>query len=151
MKAISITQQKTQRDFMKERRQHGMGYVGRKYNQGGDTYEKEVKPARKMLERCFCHSYHTQCHVISEEERQLVFQEIWSMNDEGRRRYIWTQIDRIRSEREFSRKKQLLFYHLAIGGGRMRVCKKMFLSTTGIRQWWILNTIRQGVEHQEVE
>ncbi|RUS81535.1 hypothetical protein EGW08_010705 [Elysia chlorotica] len=38
--------------ILKERRRIGLEYVGRKYNSEGNSYVKEVKPARKILDRC---------------------------------------------------------------------------------------------------
>ncbi|KAK3762454.1 hypothetical protein RRG08_009842 [Elysia crispata] len=138
--------------IMKQRRQHGMEYIGRRYNRNGNSFEKQLKPARKMLGRCSCkRSY--QCHTISDDERKLIFADIWSMDDEEKRQYVRMQIDSVepfqrRSMAEFSRRKQSLRYHLPVDGKRMRVCREMFLATTGLGSWWVLNAVTAGADDQ---
>ena len=136
-----------QRNIMKQRRQYGMSYIGRKINRYGTTFrcEKQLIPARKILNRCSCKRSYS-CHTITDETRKKVFEKIWSMDDDKKRQYVRTQVDSIepldrRSKAKTSRRKRSLIYHLTVGGERKRVCQEMFLATTGLRKGWVHKTV----------
>ncbi|GFR87176.1 hypothetical protein ElyMa_006069700 [Elysia marginata] len=44
------------------------------------------------------------------------------------------------------KRNNTLVFTLKGAGGRMRVCKEIFLKTTGLTKWWVLNTFKEKEE-----
>ena len=48
------------------------------------------------------------------------------------------------------KRNNTLVFTLKGAGERKRVCKEMFLSTTGVKKWWVLNTVTGEEKRKEV-
>ena len=131
-----------------EGRQKGQPYIGH-VKESGEVQNK-VKAGRKIKESCNCALTDTrQCASFREDDRKSIFKKVWqdSTTWESRQTYISTLIDRRtvsrrRSAGGMSRRNYSLCYYLKKDGVRKPVCKKMFLSTTGIGERSALNWIK---------
>lgn len=111
------------------------------------------KPARSMKPPCttaFCKKLKLRsCDNINEQQRQYLFENFWkNMNWEQRRSFITSHVNKvpknITKNPESSKKTDSRIYVLTIDNARHQVCKKMFLVTLGIKDWffryWLTKT-----------
>ncbi|CAB3224987.1 unnamed protein product [Arctia plantaginis] len=104
------------------------------------------KPARSMEPPCtsaFCKkSKLRSCDNINEQQRQYLFENFWkNMNWEQRRSFITSHVNKvpkkITKNPESSKRINSRTYVLTIDNVRHQVCKKMFLATLGIKDWFV--------------
>ena len=143
-------EEKWQTHVKKANRQKGLEYVGRKYKEDG-TYDKVLKPARKIGTRCSCKRATKEkvCVAVSEEDRNEVFTYVWSLSDEEKRVFVKSMVDCVKpveKKQGNSRRSLTMKYFLKVGGVKERVCKTFFLATTGLTNWFVHNVATGGGE-----
>ncbi|XP_005109172.1 uncharacterized protein LOC101857281 [Aplysia californica] len=127
----------------KRLREHGEAYEGRSKNKMTGKSEPKYVAEKKMGCRCSCASDHRsyKCASFSEEERQEIFQLVWSMTEADRKIWVFEMVNALsikqRTVFHDSRRSNTLAYNFKRNGERLRVCKTFFLRTTGLRQWWV--------------
>ncbi|CAH2218324.1 jg12267 [Pararge aegeria aegeria] len=143
---------KYKRNINKELRMKGENYLGyrrdrkAKINETFKVKQDIFKPARSMKPPCtsaFCKkSKLRSCDNINEEQRKHLFENFWqNMNWEQRRSFITSHVNKIPKKitknPESSKRTDSRTYVLTIDNVRHQVCKKMFLATLGIKDWFI--------------
>ncbi|KAJ8720578.1 hypothetical protein PYW08_006043 [Mythimna loreyi] len=143
---------KYKRNINKELRMKGENYLGyrrdrkAKINETFKVKQDVFKPARSMKPPCtsaFCKkSKLRSCDNINEEQRKHLFENFWqNMNWEQRRSFITSHVNKIPKKitknPESSKRTDSRTYVLTIDNVRHQVCKKMFLATLGIKDWFI--------------
>ncbi|CAH0720712.1 unnamed protein product, partial [Brenthis ino] len=143
---------KYKRNVNKELRMRGENYLGYRRDRKAKTNEtfkvkQDVfKPARSMKPPCasaFCKkSKLRSCDNINEQQRQYLFENFWkNMNWEQRRSFITSHVNKvpkkITKNPESSKRIDSRTYVLTIDNVRHRVCKRMFLATLGIKDWFV--------------
>lgn len=143
---------KYKRNINKELRMKGENYLGyrrdrkAKINETFKVKQDVFKPARSMKPPCtsaFCKkSKLRSCDNINEEQRKHLFENFWqNMNWEQRRSFITSHVNKIPKKMtknpESSKRTDSRTYVLTIDNVRHQVCKKMFLATLGIKDWFI--------------
>ena len=127
------------KNINKNKRAKGEAYIGRRYEKDSSKYSLAEKPAKLLGERCSCKTAGVKCREVTDETRQNIHQEVWAMSWPQRNVLIKSLVHRVpigrhRVENSESSRSNTLKYHLNVGTGLVPVCKKMFLSTTGITQ-----------------
>ncbi|XP_031338517.1 uncharacterized protein LOC116167318 [Photinus pyralis] len=131
-----------QRFQNKRLRMLGQCYNGLQKDPSEGNYKLTNIAARKMGPTCssrvcknskvfFCPSFH-------ENDRKLLFDSFWkTLTWDMKRTYLSSLVDYVPSKRmkENSRRKGTLIYYLKKGTQKLRVCKKMFLSTLNVNEW----------------
>lgn len=117
----------------KQKRLKGMLY---KAKSGNEITAKAMGPPCNSK---FCQRVTTRdCQSITEEQRQWIFQKVWSMeNWEERRIYVTTLVTKVaikqRKVAEGSRRNSSFCYQLKLqDGASHKVCKALFCSTLGL-------------------
>lgn len=117
----------------KEKRLKGMPYKGKC---GNEVTAKAMGPPCNSK---FCQRANTRdCQSITEEQRQWIFQKVWSMDTwEERRSYVTTLVTKVaikqRKVAEGSRRNSSFSYQLKLQDGTShKVCKAFFPSTLGL-------------------
>lgn len=143
---------KYKRNVNKELRMKGENYLGYRRDRKAKTNEtfkvkQDVfKPARSMKPPCnstFCKkSKLRSCNNINEQQRQYLFESFWkNMNWEQRRSFITSHVNKvpkkITKNPESSKRTDSRTYVFTIDNVRHQVCKKMFLATFGIKDWFV--------------
>lgn len=90
------------------------------------------------------------CEVFSEDERQRIFEEFWSLSWGEKEVYVRSPVNVIisvttpktRKGKTPSRRSGTLYYSLKSNGLSKPVCKKFFLSTLGIKEWMAHNWVK---------
>lgn len=136
-------------NVQKKRRMQGKSYVGK--SQNGGEVAKEPRNMGPGCESAACRKSSKRfCNVITEKDRQDIFQFFWQRMDwDERKIYVAglvdsTPVERRRSAAENSRRSTTLSYHLKVGGERKMVCKTMFLATLGIGEWSVQHWVQVG-------
>ena len=137
-----------------ELRMKGKQYTGTRRLEGES--DKILKPARKLKERCVCKLTESrQCAIFTDEDRNGIFENIWQQPSwDCRKTLVSALIDkkpicRRRSNGDQSRRNYSLFYFLKKNGEKKPVCKKMFLSTTGLGEWSVHNWVSHADTYQD--
>nr|XP_020496085.1 uncharacterized protein LOC109988839 [Labrus bergylta] len=141
---------KWKQNKQKQLRMEGKMYASKRKKDG----EIVTKQPRTVGPRCtssVCKkAFNRLCDEIDEDVRKKLFDEFWhGMNWPQRKLYVSGQVDcdpveRSRAVGPRSRRSVSLRYHLLVDGKRKQVCKNMFLSTLGIREWSVLNWAQKG-------
>lgn len=147
----------------KKEREQGVKYKGKKKRGSEWDYSVE-KPARFISAPCSCKlgqkTTKLKCQTLSEEMRQRLYNKFWSkMSWKEKKMYVkgLVQVEGVKrrrgrqegpSRRDFSMK-----YFLKNGVQLVRVCKKMFAGTLGLKERGIVNWVREDYlqEPQERE
>lgn len=139
------------RNLNKELRMKGEGYLGYRRDRKAKKTEKfkvkhdVFKPARSMKPACtssFCKKSKLRaCDIINEEQRQHLFTTFWkTMNWEQRRSFICSHVmvvEKKITKNPESKRTESRSYIFTIENKRYQVCKKMFLDTLGIKDWFV--------------
>nr|CAH7713531.1 unnamed protein product [Callosobruchus chinensis]CAH7717261.1 unnamed protein product [Callosobruchus chinensis] len=123
---------------------HGQAYKGLKKDENGKyALTKNVAP-RNLGPTCTSQkckqSKVFKCKLFTEKERSDMFKKFWEdLNWDMKRTYISSLVDVIPAKRKIqsSRRNDTLVYSLKKGTEKMRVCKRMFLSTLGVGEWTV--------------
>lgn len=128
----------------KQLRMLGEGYKGFKKDSSGQKYELVNIAARKMGPACkstICkNSKVFFCPSFTEHDRKVLFDSFWkTLTWDMKHTYISSLVDYVPSKRmkENSRRKGTLIYFLKRGTQKLRVCKRMFLSTLNVNEWTV--------------
>ena len=143
--------QKTKKEKNKEGRELGQAYTGRYYDKGKKKFVEVMKGERKLGERCQCKASYYTCKSISDSDRQKSFSDVWKMTWGEKQVFVKLSVEakdvkERRAHGEQSRRNKTLYFTLRGTKGLHRVCKQMFLNTTGLNSWWVVKT---ATEEQE--
>ena len=143
--------QKTKKEKNKEGRELGQAYTGRYYDKGKKKFVEVMKGERKLGERCQCKASYYTCKSISDSDRQKFFSDVWKMTWGEKQVFVKLSVEakdvkERRGHGEQSRRNKTLYFTLRGTKGSHRVCKQMFLNTTGLNSWWVVKT---ATEEQE--
>lgn len=136
----------------KRRRETGQVYEGRKYSDSVNQFQTVLKDERKIGERCHCKVKKNVCHTITNEERQQIFNEFWSLTWHEKEVYVRAMVETTDVQRktvENSRRSVSFAYFLKVNGQKKQICKTMFLSTTGLKNTWLHQHILPGSQIRE--
>lgn len=107
------------------------------------SVRNKIVPAKRMKTTKDCQTkcvYNCQ-KLISENERQNIFQRYYTLNEHGKKMFLLATTKRFNVERrrknkvnENSRRKQSFSYYFEIGSQQIQVCKKYYLGTLSISQ-----------------
>lgn len=130
----------------------------KKLREQGQEYQSRSKSnlkvhARSLGKRCTCVVGKLKCNKFTDEERERVFDYVWSLSWEDKRRLVTASIRRDEIARRtvegdsdgqnFKRQNCFTYFLGTSNGQRLRVCKNFFLSTTGLRKScirdWVFN------------
>lgn len=137
----------TRNKRLKEKRQRLLGqeYEGLKRIGGNYRYEKTGK-ARQIGSRCTsarCTATKRFCSQFTETERADIFNTFWTKMTSwnSRRSFVSTLVDvkDSKKQKEKSRRSVTFYYYLKKQSNKFAVCKKMFLSTLGLKEWSVRN------------
>ena len=143
--------QKTKKEKNKEGRELGQAYTGRYYDKGKKKFVEVMKGERKLGERCQCKASYYACKSISDSDRQKIFSDVWKMTWGEKQVFVKLSVEakdvkERRGHGEQSRRNKRLYFTLRWTKGSHRVCKQIFLNTTGLNSWWVVKT---ATEEQE--
>lgn len=115
---------------------------------GAERAEREMGPA--------CNSNHCKktkdCQKIKQEEREAIFNFFWKkMNWDQKKVYVTSLVSGVAPKRrtvgncEAYRRGNTLQYRLKTQDDKiLRVCKKLYLSTLGLKEWTVLSWVKQS-------
>lgn len=147
----------------KKLRMQGKQYLGyRRPNNQTKTFQDVIRGSRKLGVTCispFCKkSRLRKCNEISEIVRQEIFNNFWkNLSWEQRATYICNLVvktlpkNRRDPDVTDPRRMGTLKYSLKVGNNNIPVCKKMFLSTLGLREWQVHNWVthsKHGISNE---
>ncbi|KAK3731892.1 hypothetical protein RRG08_043227 [Elysia crispata] len=129
-----------------QKRSRGQAYMGRKYETDSAKFVIVEKPGKVLGERCHCKTSGVKCSEVTDETRAKIHKEVWCMSWPQREILVKSlvhkcNVGRHRVQQSESGRQNTLKYNLNIGSGLVPVCKKMFLSTTGITQHFIRTNV----------
>uniref|UniRef100_A0A6P7G4L6 Uncharacterized protein LOC114335877 n=1 Tax=Diabrotica virgifera virgifera TaxID=50390 RepID=A0A6P7G4L6_DIAVI len=133
----------------KLKREKGENYLGRKKEHGEWKYDVK-KQGRSLKPRCSCvpsnKNQQLKCSTITDNQREHAFNKFWTWTWAEKKMYIKTLVvfeapkrKRDRKNEDVSRRSKTVKYYLKIGEDKRRVCKKMFLSTLDLKDWFVMN------------
>lgn len=144
----------------KSLREKGKNYIGwqRKNNKGKRGPEREGRKIGPTCESVVCEKSDVrQCQSICENTRQTIFKDFWEkMSWDQKKVYIVSLVRKIEKKRttkeegEQSRRNFTYEYTIRLPNSNIvPVCKKMFLSTFGLKEWTVLSWVSnaQGQHH----
>lgn len=140
------------REITKTKREHGQAYLGYERTDNGKVFGVQ-REERKLGPRCssdFCRkSKLRNCHNIDEGERVANFERFWAdLTWNQKEIYVLSLVDMERPKTnasENSRRSATGKYFLKVGGKRLQVCKKFFLSSFGLNEWQVAHWANAGV------
>lgn len=152
-----VDKKKWSKNENQKRRETGREYYGKRKNNGKWDYSVH-REERNIGKRCNCmasmKNKSIQCRDIEEEERNDIFRKFWSdMSWTERKIYVGllvtkeeTKRHRNRKTEERSRRDFTWFYYLKKSNEKkIRVCKKMFLNTHGLKERTVIDWKREEV------
>ncbi|XP_031335495.1 uncharacterized protein LOC116165313 [Photinus pyralis] len=136
----------------KYKRLRGQPYQGKKEITGKWNYNIN-KPGKFLENPCNCSlskkKSAIQCQKMTEEKRLKIFQKFWNKmtwNERKLQVQALVQCDNVkrrRGELEVSKRKYSMKYFLQVDLERIRVCKRMFGSTLGLKETLILSWLKE--------
>lgn len=110
-------------------------------NKETGKYIQITKERKSLGARCTCKSVKkNKCHKITDVQREDIFNDVWQMTWSEKKVFVRTVIDVMTpvERKSLSETRQYTFFHhLNVSGQRFRVCKQMFLNTTGLKETWV--------------
>lgn len=98
---------------------------------------KRIKTTKDCLNKCF----YTCQKLITENERQNIFDRYYTLSEHGKRLFLLATTKKFNVERhrktktnENSRRKQTFSYYFEVGNQKIQVCKTFYLNTLAISQ-----------------
>lgn len=130
-----------EKEINKKKRAKGEEYMGRKYTSKKE-FTTEKKSAKLLDDRCECKTSYTECNTVSEEDRQKTFEHVWKLEWAEKKHFVSAMTYKKevskKTTQSASRRSDTLVYMLKkVDGQRVRVCKKMFLATTGLTDYFV--------------
>lgn len=134
----------------RELRMRGKKFLG--YSKPKDqkkTFHNVQRQARIIGERCKCKERQkgpqNKCFKLSDDQRQTIFKRMWSnLNWEERKVFVCGSVTLMQLPGIDSRRKNTFKYTLNVNNEIIQVCKKMYISTTGLREWSIQNWVKRS-------
>ena len=97
-----------------------------------------------MRDRCSCCTKVYKRKSITDEERQAVFKDFWSMSWEARKVFVRAMVQPHNNDTD--RKRKRLNYFMKHDDSRVRVCKTMFLNSLDLKEWsvwsWVFDRVK---------
>ncbi|RUS73143.1 hypothetical protein EGW08_019085 [Elysia chlorotica] len=117
----------------KNKRAKGEAYLGRKYEEGSSKYTVSEKPAKLLGDRCNCKTVGVTCANVTDETRQIIHKEVWSLSWPQRNVLVKSLVHKVpvgrhRVEQSNSSRSNTLKYHLNVGSGLVPVAKRCSLT-----------------------
>ncbi|GFO36069.1 PiggyBac transposable element-derived protein 2 [Plakobranchus ocellatus] len=136
----------TKKEEQKRRKQFGKAYIGRCFDKDAKKFVEVDKEEKTLGPGCACKDLYYSCKSVSDSDRE----EVWSMSWDEKKVSVRMAIDvkdvkERKSVSHVHKRNNILVFNLKSEGTCMRVCKDMFLNTTGLKKWWVLNTVTKGV------
>ena len=128
---------------------------GRHLDKETNKFVEVNKIERTLGPRCSCKASYYLCKQVSDNDREKIHNSIWSIAWDEKEVFVRTSVDvkDVKERKGVSvdhKRNNTLVFTLKGAGERKRVCKEMFLSTTGLKKWWVLNTVRGEEKRKEV-
>ena len=141
-----IAKKKTKKLEKKDDREHGKAYLGRYYDKEKKSFVEVMKEAKVLGDRCKCKAAYYHCKEISDQDREKIFTEVWRMTWCEKEVFVKMAIEakdvkERKGAQEQSKRDKTLYFTLRGSNGSSRVCKDMFLKTTGLTSWMIRTTL----------
>lgn len=132
-------------------RMRGMSYKGLKKDTDGKYKLINAVAPRSIGPTCISQkcqkSKVLKCRIFTEGERKEMFKKFWEdLTWDMKRTYISSLVDTVPAKRKKadSRRNETLIYSLKKGTEKLRVCKKMFLATLGVKEWTVREYSRKA-------
>lgn len=140
------------REITKLKRQHGEAYIGYKIDADGKVLHDVPRPERIIGPRCtskLCKkSSNRHCNDLVEKERERLNDMFWDdMTWDQKKIFIVSLVQKCATNSKCvadSRRTLSLKYFLHINGERQQVCKSFFLSTYSLKEWMVLNWVKES-------
>ncbi|XP_047144327.1 uncharacterized protein LOC124817910 [Hydra vulgaris] len=110
--------------------------------QSGKAYKNtkgEQMPKRSIVALKSCRNCKFKCSTnISEIERQIIFDNFWTLDDDGKKHFYSKTTENLEKKRcrtaagDNSRRKTSYYYSIFVSNTQYRVCKSYYLSTLNI-------------------
>lgn len=156
-KKHQVIQEEWKINVNKNRREKGLAYEGKV--KADDSWKYNIKkPARLLSKPCQCswgkRPCVVKCSTLTEEKRQIIFNYFWSLSWPEKKIYIRDLaklecVKRRRGTEENSRRDYTIKYYLKLRNEYIRVCKKMFLGTLGMKETVVLNWLKQSLNIED--
>lgn len=138
------------RNKNKKLRMAGQQYTGFTRKNTGEIENNTKRPARKLGPPCMCLSK-SKCSKFSEGDREEIFSRFWTLTWEQKKMYVRSLAQYIEKKRTYteneSRRTGTILYTLQLANDKLPVCKRMFMSTLGIKERMMRNWLTQPVQH----
>lgn len=144
-----------QKNKEKMLRMKGREYIG--FSRTNNSVKQNIKrPARRLDNTCnsvsFCEKTEKRkCAVFPEADRKAIFDSFWDMSWEQKQMYVVSLVSYVPKKRCYvegpSRRSGSYIYQLRLGQDRLQVCKKMFLSTLGLKEKMVHKWVLKSKEH----
>ncbi|KAF2903699.1 hypothetical protein ILUMI_02494 [Ignelater luminosus] len=134
------------------KRMKGEGYLGFRHPKGETkTIQDVARNRRKMKSTCtsqLCKKFKNRfCHEFKETDRKNIFNYFWEKLDWKQKEiYIAGLCSRQDTQKKTvlehqSRRDRSYLYSLRKGDKHLQVCKRMFLNTLGIGEWYVYKCV----------
>ena len=105
-----------------------------------------MKEAKVLGDRCKCKAAYYHCKKISDQDREKIFTDVWKMTWCEKEVFAKMAIEakdvkERKGTQEQSKRDKTLCFTLRGSKGSHRVCKDMFVKTTGLTSWMIRTTL----------
>lgn len=126
--------------------------MGYRRTQAGQIYQDTPREARKLGSPCLSKECerrkNRKCSKITETQRKEIFGRFWDQSSwDQRRTFVVNHVQKISkaktyTDKELSRRNNTFVYHLTVGGEKLEVCKKLFLSTTSLGEFAVHSWVK---------
>lgn len=134
----------------KNNRMKGKTYEGRRKTDDGKVVFDVKRQERNVKARCEHNdrSKFFECHKITEDMRQHIFKKYWKLSWEGKKVYIQQTVQKQKVARRKcsdnnNRREHTFKYNFNVSGTKVKVCKKMYLSTLDVGEWSVHNWVQK--------
>lgn len=140
------------REENKRKRELGSEFFGKKKEGNKWTYDLK-RPRKSLAETCNCkfdpNTSKLKCRAFSEEHRNNIFDSFWKKTWDEKKLTVNLLTQRVNTSRARNRKNEETSqracsynYYLEKNGLKLRVCKKLFSNTFGLKPWTIHNWLK---------
>lgn len=143
------------RNENKIKRMKGQAYLGFTRDKDGKVSQNKQRPSRNLVtcdsDRCL--KNRSYCSSISKEDSEKLFTNFWSLSWPEKKGYVLSLVDKIAKKRSYtagpSRRSFTFIYQLKRNNEKLRVCKRMFLGTLGLKEKMVHSWIKNSPEAVE--
>lgn len=128
------------RERNKVKRMKGENYLGYTRTRDGKVSHNVQRDSRKSVhcESEYCLRNKRFCSSISIEDSQKLFSKFWSLSWDEKKVYVCSLVDYNPKKRSYtagpSRRSGTFIYQLKVNNEKLKVCKRMFLGTLGLKE-----------------